>query len=398
MKKSSNVRVAVIGTGNMGTYHAKCLFEGKVPGAELAAVCDHNPSKLGGFGDTPKFLNTKDLFRAGGFDAVVIATPHYDHTTIGIEALAKGVHVLVEKPISVHKADCERLIAAYKASGKGRKRPVFAAMFNLRTVPVFIKLRELIHSGEIGEIRRVNWIVTNWFRTYSYYASGGWRATWSGEGGGVLLNQCPHQLDLMQWFFGMPKKVRAFCRFGQYHDIEVEDDVTSYMEFANGATGVFIASTGEAPGTNRLEITAERGRILWDGGDILFHRNEVPMTEFSKTTPGGFTTPPYWKVEIPSSNVGGQHLEVLQNFSDAIREGAKLIAPAEEGIHSVELANAMLLSTFLDKTVDLPLDGKLYERQLKLRIKNSKPRKSSKSVVQSKASSDFASSFAKPGV
>ena len=297
---------------------------------------------------------------------MLIATPHYDHTTIGIDALQNGLHVMVEKPISVHKSDCERLIAAHTG-----EKQVFAAMFNQRTDPRYRKLYELIQNGELGEIRRVVWNITNWFRPQIYYSSGGWRATWEGEGGGVLLNQCPHQLDLWQWMFGMPNRVRAFCQMGRYHEIEVEDDVTAYLEYDNGCTGVFITTTGEAPGTNRLEVTAECGRVVIDDDGIHFTRNESPMSEFSKTATGPFSSPEAHEVDLSVDGKAGHHIEVLQNFTDAILKDEKLIAPAAEGIHSVELANVMLYSTFTDSTVELPLDGAAYEARLKELIANS---------------------------
>jgi len=360
----NTVRLGIVGAGIMGSAHARSILAGNAPRLCLAAICDGRAGRL----DLPPavkvFPDSRQLIRSGEVDAVLIATPHYSHTSIGIDALDQGLHVLVEKPISVHKRDCEKLIAAHHA----REKQAFAAMFNQRTDPFYQKIRALIREGELGEIRRINWIITNWFRTAAYYSSAAWRATWAGEGGGILLNQCPHNLDLLQWLFGMPVRVRAFCGFGRYHDIEVEDDVTAYLEFQNGATGVFIASTGEAPGANRLEIAAERGKVIYENERLTFTRNEVAMTEFSRASDQGFAMPPSADVSIPLSGHGAQHLGILNNFADAILDGAPLIAPAEEGIHSVELANAMLYSTFTGKTVELPLDGAAYERHLKERI------------------------------
>jgi predicted dehydrogenase len=364
------VRIGVIGMGNMGRAHANLLRDGIVPGACLAAVCTPRESSLADYPDAARFTDSAALIRSGTVDAVLIATPHFSHTQIGIEALEHGLHVLVEKPIGVHKNDCEKLIAAHQ----GRESQVFAAVFNQRTDPAYQKIRTLIHSGELGEVRRINWIITNWFRTDAYYSSSPWRATWPGEGGGVLLNQCPHNLDLLQWIFGMPETLRAFCRFGRYHDIEVEDDVTAYMEFRNGTSGVFITTTGEAPGTNRLEITTERGKLIHENERLVFLRNEMETTAFSKTAAGGFDAPKHEEIVTPLPDRGTQHLGILQNFADAILHGAALLAPASEGIHSVELANAMLLSTFTDQTITLPLDGDAYELQLDELIRNSKPK------------------------
>ncbi|WOO39703.1 Gfo/Idh/MocA family oxidoreductase [Rubellicoccus peritrichatus] len=367
MSKSSKVRLGIVGMGGMGTAHAKSIIAGEAGRIELTAVCDRKIELMKPFEDAKHFDDSDAMIASGEIDAILICTPHYSHTTIGIAALEAGLHVLVEKPISVHKADCERLIAAHT-----NKKQIFAAMFNQRTTPAYIKLRELIKNGELGKIQRINWIITDWFRTDYYYASGDWRATWGGEGGGVLLNQCPHQLDLWQWLFGMPSKVKAFCQIGRFHDIEVEDDVTAYLEYENGATGVFITTTGEAPGTNRLEVVGENGKMVLDGRDsITFTRNEVSCREFCATADTGFDTPDVWNVEIPIKGENPQHKGILKNFAEAILEGAELLAPAEEGIHSVELANSMLYSTFTDSTVELPLDGAAYEAVLKKKIETS---------------------------
>jgi predicted dehydrogenase len=381
------VRIGIVGLGNMGSAHAANIQAGKIRQLELTAVSDMDTARFARVPGVKGFAQVDDMMSSGLIDAILIATPHYDHTSLGIKALKAGLHVMVEKPISVHRADAERLIAAYS-----NKKQVFAAMFNQRTDLYYRKIRQLIQSGELGELRRVNWIITNWFRTEAYYGSGGWRATWAGEGGGVLLNQCPHNLDLFQWMFGMPTSIRAFCKFGRYHDIEVEDDVTAYCEFANGATGVFITSTGEAPGTNRLEIAAERGRLVYENDTISFTRNEVPMSEFSKSSTQAFARPDSWDITVPAASHGGQHNEILQNFVDAILHGATLLAPAVEGIHSVELANAMLMSAWTDEAVTLPIDGKKYERLLKQKIAESaRTKKKARKVVA--GNEDFAKSF-----
>jgi predicted dehydrogenase len=306
------------------------------------------------------FADAEELMDSGLVDAILIATPHYSHTALGIAALERGLHLLVEKPISVHKADAERLIAAHR----GGETQKFAVMFNQRTDPFYLRIREMIRGGKLGEIRRVNWIITNWYRTAAYYSASGWRATWAGEGGGVLLNQAPHNLDLFQWLFGMPVRMRAFCQMGRYHDIEAEDDVTAYLELENGANAVFVTTTGEAPGTNRLEIAGELGRLVYENEQLTFARNEVAMSEFSKMAESGFAMPKSTEEVLPISGHGEQHAGILNNFADAILDGAELIAPGAEGIRSVELANAMLYSTFTGKTVELPLDGAAYARQL----------------------------------
>ena len=381
-----HVRIGIVGMGNMGKYHANYLLAGKINRCELTAVSDAFTANLESYKQLKTFESAEAMIRSGEIDAVIIATPHFLHTTIGIDALQNGIHVLVEKPISVHKADCERLTAAHSD-----KKIIFSAMFQSRTESRWKKIKALIDGGELGKIVRTNWIVTDWFRTEAYYASGGWRATWKGEGGGVLLNQCPHNLDVLQWLCGRPNKVRGFCQLGHYHDIEVEDNVTAYFEYPNGATGSFITSTGEAPGTNRLEIAGERGRIVVEQNKINFTRNEVSMLQFSKKAKAGFARPDIWNVEIPVETSGGKHEDITQNFVDAILDGAPLIAPAEEGVWSVELANAILYSSLIGETIEMPLDAVAYEKKLNQLIAESK---FEKKVVKTAVDEDFTKSFA----
>lgn len=382
----NKVRIGIAGVGNMGSSHARNMH--KIKGAVLSAVCDIDRALADGLAKEMScraFYTAKEMIKSGEVDAIVVATPHFDHTTIGIEGLKNGLHVLVEKPISVHKADCKRLIAAHR-----NKKQVFGAMFNQRTDPHYIKVRNLIRAGELGAVTRVNWIITDWYRTEAYYKSGGWRATWKGEGGGVLMNQSPHNLDLLWWMTGMPRRVTANCYFGKWHNIEVEDEVTAFLEYPNGATGIFITGTGEAPGTNRLEICGQRGRVVVEHGAISFRRNTEEMTKFSKKTKVIWSGPETWDVTIPAQGSGGQHIEIMQNFVDAIRKGTVLMAPACEGIHSVELANAMIYSSITGKPVDLPLSAAAYEKVLKKLIAGSKYKKR---VVKPVGPVDMSKSF-----
>lgn len=385
---SEKVKFGVIGVGNMGGHHLD-LFS-KVENAELVAVCDTNTETLENAvkkHEVQGFSSSDALIESKVCDAIIIATPHYDHTTIGIKALEAGYHVLVEKPLSVHKADCQRIINAYKDKSK-----VFGAMFNQRTDPHYQKARELIQNGEIGTFQRVNWIITDWYRTQHYYNSGGWRATWRGEGGGVLLNQCPHNLDLIQWMCGMPTKVTAVGSIGRFHDIEVEDDITAILEYENGANGVFITTTGEAPGTNRLEIVGTKGKLIIDfdqGNGIQFTKNEVGSDIDIKESKSGFAKPNDWNINIPINGRGEQHLGIIKNFTNAILGKEELIAPAIEGINSVELGNAMVYSALHNESVTLPMDEQKYEEFLMEKIKSSK---FVKKEIVSEGASDFSNS------
>ncbi|HTD66448.1 MAG TPA: Gfo/Idh/MocA family oxidoreductase [Candidatus Limnocylindria bacterium] len=383
----NKVRVGIIGMGNIGKHHAGYLLEGKVSRCELVAIASTSPQKLESYKTKGLkiFGSAEELISSKTCDAVIIATPHYQHTTLGIAALEAGLHVMVEKPISAHKADAERLIAV----AKQHPNQVFAAMFQLRVEPRYAKIKKLIESGELGTIVRINWIITDWYRTEAYYACGGWRATWKGEGGGVLLNQCLHQLDVLQWLVGMPSRVRGFGQLGRFHNIEVEDNVTAYLEWANGIQGVFITSTGEAPGTNRFEIVGTRGKLVLENNKLHFTRNETDMAEFSKVAKSGFSKPDAWNCEIPFDNALNAHAILMQNFVNAVLDGEPLIAPGEEGLGSVELANVILYSSLIDEAVRLPMDSTSFEIKLQELIAGSKLQKK---VVEI-ANDDFTKSF-----
>ena len=367
---AKSVRTGVIGLG-MGKSHADAIRKGDAPGLALRAVCDSDPVRLAAYDNEPgvrTFDDAHAMMTSGAIDAVIIATPHFSHTCLGMAALRAGLHVLVEKPISVHKPDCRKLLDAHRDPDL-----VFSTMFQMRTEPRYAKLRAMIRSGDLGTLHRINWIITDWFRSDAYYASGGWRATWAGEGGGVLLNQCPHQLDLWWWLFGMPARVRAFCRFGRYHDIEVEDDVTAYLEYDDHATGIFIATTGEAPGTNRLEVAGDLGKVVIEHGAMQFVRNLESASAYRRTTKEKLTPPQTEVIAVDIEATTGRPAAILANFAAAILEGEPLIAPAADGIHSVELGNAMLLSTFENRTIDLPIDGDAFLRHFDRRVATTRP-------------------------
>jgi predicted dehydrogenase len=378
----SNVKIGIIGIGNMGSSHAVYLNNNEVAGAELTAVCDTNPDRLKWAKENlsenvQTFDNPEAFFEFGNIDAVIVATPHYDHPTLAIKAFEKGLHALVEKPAGVYTKAVREMNEVAKKSGK-----VFGIMFNQRTNPLYQKLRDLVQSGELGEIKRTNWIITDWYRSQSYYDSGGWRATWAGEGGGVLANQDPHQLDLWQWTSGlMPKRVRAFCGFGKFHDIEVEDDVTAYVEYENGATGVFVTSTGDAPGTNRYEISGDRGKLVVEDGKLTFWRLRQSEREFNREYKGGFGEPECWKIDIPVKGTATQHKGITTNWVNAIRNGTQLLGPGEEGIKGLEISNAIHLSAWTDDWVDLPIDEDLFYSKLQERIKSSSYKKKNTSNV-----------------
>ena len=372
----TKVRLGIIGVGNMGSGHAANILAGKCPEIELTAVADRREARRQWAKETlPEgtaiFEEGSDLIQSGLCDAVHICTPHYQHPTLAMEAFAAGLHVMCEKPAGVYTKAVREMNEAAEKSGK-----VFAMMFNQRTNCVYRKMHEMVHSGQLGELKRVNWIITDWYRTQIYYDSGDWRATWDGEGGGVLLNQCPHQLDLLQWICGLPKTVQAFCQEGKWHDIEVEDDVTAYLQFANGATGVFITTTGDAPGTNRFEVTGTLGKLVCENDKLTFWKLAQDEREFCRTATEGFAQPQCQQVEVETDGENLQHVGVLNAFAGKILHGTPLVAEGTEGLGGLTLSNAMHLSSWLGRAVDIPFDEELFLSELNKRRATSRKKES----------------------
>ncbi len=377
----SKIRLGVIGVGNMGRSHCKNIKEGKCPEIELVAIAERNSKRIqamkdDGYEGVTYFEDAEAMMDSGLIDSVLVAIPHYQHAEYAVMAMKKGLHVMVEKPAGVYTKQAREMNDVAKESDV-----VFAMMFNQRTNHIYRKAKELVSSGQLGKLRRVNWMITNWYRPQRYYDSGDWRATWSGEGGGVLLNQCPHQLDLLQWICGLPVSVQAFLKFGQWHDIEVEDDVTAYMEFENGATGCFVTTTGDAYGTNRLEIQLEKGKIVIEGGEIRVWEFAMSEPEFSKTTDDPFAKIEKKELEIETDGMNEQHYGVMNAFAGAILRGEPLVAKGEEGINGLMLSNAMHLSAWTESKVTLPIDEDLYYDELMKRVKTSRRKTTTVEIV-----------------
>ena len=370
------VRFGIVGCGNMGTGHARNFREGKIENAVLTAVCDINPNKFKhfkeNFGDKLQYFNTaEEMFKSGLCDCVMICTPHYSHTDLAIMAMDHDLHCIVEKPAGVYTLQVKEMLKRAESSDK-----ILGIMFNQRTNPAFKTMKKMIEDGKIGEIKRTNWIITDWYRTQYYYDTGAWRATWAGEGGGVLYNQAPHQLDLFQWIVGMaPSKVHAFCHYGKWHDIEVEDDVTCYVEYPNGATGVFITCTADAPGTNRFEVTGTLGTLIFEKDKLYYKQLLKDERIHCKEATKGFEMPEVIDtVEIELEGENLQHVGITNNIANAILGLEPVYAPGRDGLAGVQLANAMHLSSWLGEAVTLPINDELFYEELKKRIAVSKVR------------------------
>lgn len=379
------IKLCITGYGNIGSVHCKRIMDGETPRTELAAICDNNPEKLAlaraKFGEAVKYFDSQEAAIASGcFDSLLVAVPHYSHPALTIMGFEAGKNVLTEKPVCVYTSAARKMTEAAERSGK-----VFGIMYNQRTNPMYQKIREMVNSGELGEIRRVVWIITNWYRCQSYYDSGGWRATWAGEGGGVLLNQDPHQLDLWQWMCGMPKRIRSFAYNGVHRNIEVENDVTAFAEYENGATGLFVTGTHEAPGTNRFEISADNGRVVVENDTIEFIKNNPSESVFNAADHPGFGEPEHIKVDldIPArdpSQLG--HTGIINNFASAVLDGTPLLAPGCEGIRGLSISNAIHMSSWTDEWIEPgKLDEARFEALLAEKIANSTVCKKTKDVI-----------------
>ncbi len=397
MQANKIVKLGLVGVGGMGSSHLSYLVN--MPNVEIAAVCDivkeRADSAAARYG-CAAYYDHLEMFAHADLDAIIIATPHYAHTPISIHAFEHGLHVLCEKPLAVHINDAQRSIDAYELARAKNPNLVFGIMFQERTISAYRKIRDLLHGGELGRLTRVTWINTAWFRSQAYYDGGGWRATWSGEGGGILSNQCPHNLDMYQWLFGMPARITGHANLGKYHHIEVEDEVTAYFEHDNGMIGHFIVTTAECPGTNRLEIAGEYGKVILENGRITFARNRESMLTFLRETKGAFDMVENWPTDIPVP--GGEeqgHHVVTRRFANAIRNGQPddLIAHGSEGYRGVMLANGIMLSSFQGKTVNVPIDGDAFAAKLAELIATSTFVKQSNE--QADQVTDFSGSFSK---
>ncbi len=382
------VKLGIIGVGNMGSSHIKNYLKDTMPEIEITAVADIKPDRLQWakeqLPDVKTFDTASALMDSGEVEAVLIATPHYDHPPLVIEALNKGLHAMSEKPAGVYTKQVREMNEAADKSDK-----VFGIMFNQRTNCLYRKAHEIVHSGKFGEMKRVTWIITDWYRTQAFYNSGGWRATWSGEGGGVLLNQCPHQLDLWQWICGMPEKITAVCHEGKWHNIEVEDDVMIYAQYPNGATGTFITTTGDYPGTNRLEITLDKAKLICEDGKLIVAELDQSTSDFTANSEEGFGSIEYktYEEELDGRNL--QHIEVMNKFAAAILRGEPLTASGQEGINGLMISNAAFLSSWLGKTVELPVDEDLFYNLLQEKINKSTFVKEVKEVVNENMDSTY---------
>lgn len=373
------VRLGVIGTGAEGSAYAQLLLDGRVRGAALGAVADLSPERRAAAAawGVPVHEHADALLGSGHVDAVVVCVPHYLHPEVAVAALRAGLHVLVEKPAGVHTSQ----VAEMNEVAAAHPELVFAMMFNQRTNPVFRRVKEVIDAGEIGAVRRSTWTITTWWRPQGYYEQSPWRATWGGEGGGVLVNQAPHQLDLWQWICGVPRSVFAKVGYGFRRDIAVEDEVVALVDHGGGVTGTLVTAVHDLVGTDRLEVLGDRGKVVVEGSRTAtitrYDDDERAISagmgpeQVRDLFRGGFDPSSRYHQEVVEAAVEhwAQHVEVMEDFASSVLRGTPLIAPGSEGIRGVRLANAIHLSSWLGREVPLDFDEDEYLRELNARIR-----------------------------
>lgn len=378
------VKLGIIGYGQQGGFYGSLVAEGKVENMTVVAVTDIDEAKdekiKADFPDAKIYRDYKEMVNSGDVDAVLTAVPHYLHPEMAIYALENGLHVLNEKPAGVYTEQVKKLNEVAESK---KDELTYAIMFNQRNNPLYQKIKAIVENGEIGNIRRTNWIITTWWRPQAYYDMSAWRATWGAEGGGVLVNQAPHQLDLLQWIAGVPKSVFSNVKYGYQRDIPVEDEVTAMIDYGNGASGVFVTCTHDIIGTDRLEILGDKGKIVVEDSKTAYiTRMKKSENELNKEMDfegvkdlfmGKLDVSELWETETftEESPWGEQHAGVLRNFAANILDNEPLLAPGSEGINGVRLANAIHLSDWLGKEVTLDdFDDALYLEELNKRIAN----------------------------
>lgn len=377
---SGHARLGIIGLGTQGATYAGFIADGRVKGLSLGAIADIDPAvrerARSLYPDVAVYEDHRAMIESGEVDAIITCVPHFLHPEMAIDALDRGLHVLVEKPAGVYGAQVARMNAAAAA----RPELTFAVMFNQRSNPLYRRIKQIVDDGQIGRIIRSNWIITTWWRPQGYYDQSAWRATWGGEGGGVLVNQAPHQLDLWQWICGVPRSVFAKVAFGLQRDIAVEDEVTVLADFGNGSTGVFITATHDLVGTDRLEIQGDAGKIVVvDSREAVVTRYREPERLLSQNM-GFEEVRRLFLGELDAASLytqetfaydsawGEQHIEVLADFAASILNGTPLVARGEEGLLGVRLANAIHLSSWTGREVGMDFDDAEFLALLNDRI------------------------------
>ena len=376
MATEKKVRFGIIGSaGLIGAYHANTLVKGE--GAyELKAICDIDEARLKEQSDklgVPCHARYQDLLARDDLDAVIVATPHPLHAEHVIAVVESGRDVLTEKPIAHTPGDARRML---KAINKSRR--IAGVHYQHRANPVFQKIRKMIDSGELGRLLSIRF-TGSWYKSDFYYSLGGWRGAWADEGGGVLINQAPHDIDLICYLAGggMPAELIGRCSNLYHETSQVEDHATAAGVFPNGvefALNVSVAAHGDRP---TFSIFGTAGVITTVAGKFVkYIRYEQDLIEFCReyAGPGPYNGPKCEEQPLPDSGEH-DHSDIHKCFAQAVltRSKSKLLVSAKEGRWSSEMINAIILSSYLGKKVKLPVGPARYDKMLADLIANAKP-------------------------
>lgn len=354
------VSVALIGFGGMGRIYAQMIFAGLAPGMKLAGVCCRNEEGQlllkEKFPGVAVYMDAEDMASHGeDYDAVIIVTPHTTHIPIGWQFARLGKHILMDKPAGISAGEVEDLVRYCEEQGLA-----FSMIFNNRQLPIFRAVKEKLDSGILGTLHRAVWVCNDWYRSPAYHASAGWRSSWAGECGGMMVNQNPHFLDMWNWFFGLPDKVYASMEFGRYNDFLVDDAIDLQLHYDSGFHGTFVSATGEAPGINRLEIWGSKGRLTMEGNKITLAENELSVEEFGRINQEKFAKIPYSVTEETFDGQVNPYGIIMSNFANHLLHGEELLTTGRDGLRQIQLANAIYVSGWEERKVTLPVEEKCY--------------------------------------
>ena len=377
------MKLGIAGIGVIGESYLKLFKEGRIKEGEVAAVASRNTQRVEkileklNLQEVRVYGSLKEMLEKESLSGVIITTPHKLHVSMMKEALQMGVSVLTDKPLSSTRKEAEEMAVF----AKDYPDLVKGVLFNKRANPIHKEIKKIIESGELGILRRALYEVTDYYRSHRYYEESGWRGTYEEEGGGVLMNQAVHQMDLLTWFTDLPKEVMAFLKEGSHRPMTTENDAYLHLFYEGGGVGHFITSTHESPGVHRLELSFDQGQILMENEKTLkITKLQEPEEDFSRKTetlfahvPGTLEVKEFEPLEDKE-----EHVRTIENFIRAIEGKEKIQSSLEEAVKSITLVNAAYLSHFTGKKGAMDFSLEEYDRELHRKIQEERALKEEK--------------------
>lgn len=368
------IRIGIAGIGFIAEEYIKLITGGAVQGADITALSSRNAAHMAeikekyNLKNAVLFTDYEDMLRCGRIDMVMICTPHFQHPKMAISAIERNIHTLIEKPVGVFPEELDALEHCIRNHAHVQS----GVLYCRRTNPIYASIKQLLEEGALGTIKRITWIITDMYRPQIYFDSVSWRGTYSAEGGGMLMNQVSHHIDLLVWLCGLPEDMQAHCYTAQERNIEVENEVSITMEYSGKAIGQFIASTRECPGSNRLEISGSKGQIILENERKLIARTlQTDEKEFAVATQESYGKIPYeeWEqiLEAPDNRI--LQAAIVNNFLRALEGKAQVLCPVMEAIQAQQFIQGAYLSSWQEKKLKLPVDTDAYTAELRKRMK-----------------------------